>query len=163
MATVLQPRSASTDVISRYKTMSFQMPDSQWTILTALAADFNEDREVGRSLAVPRSERLQELETVAFRVDGDLDAETILRRRLEGILTGIITTRRKLISTGVGEFKGFAIRASQGVCKGIEGEATSKGHGGDDIRRGNEGVGRRVGIITSGEVAIVGCNDFAKR
>lgn len=129
------------------------------SILTALALNLDENREVGGSLAIPRGEGLQELETVTLGVNGNLDARTVLRRRLEGVLAGVVTLGRELITGGVGEFKCLAVRSSQSVRERVEAEVTSKGHGSDDVGRSDEGVRSRIRIITASEVTVVGSDD----
>jgi hypothetical protein len=44
---------------------------------------------------------MEELKTVALRVNCDRNASTVCRRRLEGVLARVIATRRKLIASRV--------------------------------------------------------------
>ena len=105
----------------------------QRILLTALARCLDEDGEVFRGLTVPRGERLEELETVRGGADGDLDAGTVSGRRLEGVLSGVISARRKLIAVGLSELERLAIRTGQAVSERVEGERSTEGHGSNDI------------------------------
>jgi len=66
--------------------------------LTALALDLDQDGQVLGVLAIPLFKGLEELETVARGVNQDLDRETVLGRRLEGILSWVVPTRRELMA-----------------------------------------------------------------
>ena len=142
MSTVLQPRSTSRDVVSR-----------------ALALGLDEDGEVGGGLAIPRLEGLEELETVRLGVNCDLDGRAVGRRRLEGVLAGVVATGRKLVTRGILKLEGLAISTDERVGDGVEGEGAGKGEGGGDVGGGDEGVGGRVGVVTTGEVAVVRGDD----
>lgn len=142
MSTVLQPGATGGNVISR-----------------TLALGLDQDRKVGRGLAVPRLERLEELETVRLRVDRDLDADTVLRRGLEGVLSGIVATGRELIAAGVRELEGFSITADELVGEGVEAETASKSESSDNVRGCNESMSGRVSIVTTSKVAVVGGDD----
>lgn len=135
------------------------MPTRSKWIRTALASNFNQDRQISGGLPIPRLERLQDLETLAVRVNRDLNAHAILWRRLEGILSGIVATGRKFVSRGTREFEGLAIGTNESVGKGVEGEASTERHSGDDIGGGDKGMGSGVRIIASGKVTIVRCDD----
>jgi hypothetical protein len=103
MATVLQPGTTGGDVVSR-----------------ALALDLDEDRNIFRGLAIPRLERLQELKTVGFRVDGDLDGSTVGGRSLESVLTGVVATGRELVAVGSIELELLTVSADEGVSQRVE-------------------------------------------
>lgn len=132
-----------------------------WTVqvirptLTALALDLDEYGEIGGSLAIPRRERLEKLETLRLRVNCNLDGGTVLGRGLERVLTGVVSTRRELKARRVGELEGLAVGTGEGVRERVEPEITSKCHSGDDVGGSDESVGGRVGIIAAGEVAVV--------
>ena len=98
VSTVLQPRTTSRHVISR-----------------ALALNLDQNREVLGVLSIPRSERLQKLETIRLGVNLDLDGDAVLRRGLEGVLSWVIAAGMKLETGGRGEFEGLA-RGSGEVC-----------------------------------------------
>lgn len=129
-------------------------------VLTALARNLDQDREVLGGLAVPRLEGLEELQPVALGVDGNVDGSPVRRGRLEGILTRVVATRGKLVTSGVGELEGLAIGSSKGVGEGVEGEVASEGHGGDNIGGGDKGMRGGVSVVTSGEVTVVGGDDW---
>lgn len=63
MSTVLEPRTTSRNVISCYETMSASqlVIHHNERILTALALNLDQHWQILRGLAIPRSERLQEL------------------------------------------------------------------------------------------------------
>ena len=128
-------------------------------IRTALALDLDEDREIGRGLTIPGLEGLEKLETLRLGVDSNLDAGTVCGRSLEGVLTGVVTARRELVTSWVREFEWFAISALESVRERVEGEITSKSHSSDEIRRGDESMGGRVSIVTTSEVTVVGGDD----
>lgn len=128
--------------------------------LTALALDLDQDREVSRGLSIPRLEGLEKLKTVTRGADSDNNSTTVFRRRLEGVLTRVVSTGRKFIARGVRELEGFAISADKSVGDGVEGEVTSKGHCSHDIGRGNESVRSGVSIVATSEVAVVRSDDW---
>lgn len=127
--------------------------------LTALALDFDQDRKVSGSLAIPRLEGLEKLKTVAGGVDSDGNSSTVFGGRLEGVLTRVVATRRKLVARRVRELEGFAVSAGESVGNGIEGEVTSKGHCSHDVGGGDESVRSRVSIVATSEVAVVRSDD----
>lgn len=128
-------------------------------ILTAFALDLDEDGKVFGGLAIPRLEGLEDLKTVRLGVNGDLDASTISRRRLEGVLARVVATRGKLSTVGGGELEFLAISASQSVSEGVKSEATGESHGRDKVRRGDIGMGGRVSVVAASEVAVVRGDD----
>lgn len=128
-------------------------------LLTALALDLDKDGEIGGGITVPRLEGLEELKAVTLGVNCYLNADTISRRSLEGVLARVVATRGKFIARGVGEFEGLAVSSGKCVSERVEGQATSKGHSGDDIRGSNKGVGGGVGVVTTGEITVVGSDD----
>lgn len=127
--------------------------------LTALAEDLDQDGEVLRFLAVPWLEGLEQLETVGSGADNDVDGSTVLRWGLEGVLAGVVATRRKLVARGIVELEGLAISASERVGQGVEGQVASESHGGDDIGRSDESVSGGVGVVATSEVTVVGGDD----
>ncbi len=130
--------------------------------LTALAEDLDEDRKVRGRLTIPRLEGLEELKTIALGADDDVDAGPVLGRRLEGILTGVVSLRREFVPGGLGELEWLPSGILEGVGQGVEGQVTSKGHGGDDIGGGDEGVRGGVSVISASEVSVVRCNDYGR-
>jgi len=106
----------------------------QYQILTALAFDLDEDWQVGWLLPIPCLERLEELESITFRVNGDGDGSAILWRALVSVLAGIISTRRQLIARRIRKLERFAVSADECVGHRVEGKVASKSHGSDDIR-----------------------------
>jgi len=127
--------------------------------LTALALYLDQNRQILGVFTIPFSKRLEELEAVALGVDDDLDGDTVHRRRLEGVLSWVVSTRRKLKAGRRRKLERRARGGGQRVSEGVEGERTGKGKGGDDIGGSDEGVGGGVGVVTSGKVAVVRGND----
>lgn len=142
MTTVLEPGATSRDVVSR-----------------ALALDLNEDGEILRGLAIPRLERREELETVRLGVNGDLDARTVRRGRLEGVLTRVVAARRELVAGGVGELELLAVCTLQAVRDRVEAEVAGERKRRHDLRGGNKGVRRGVRVVTASEVPVVRGDD----
>jgi hypothetical protein len=106
-------------------------------------------------LAVPFGEGLEELETVGGGRDLDQDGSGVRGRRLECVLTWVVAARREFEARGRRELKGGSGGCCDGVCERIEGEGTSEGECGDDVRRSDESVSGRVGIVTARKVAVV--------
>ena len=125
----------------------------------ALALDLDEDGEVCGSLAVPSLEGLEELETLRLGVDGHLNSETVLGRGLEGVFAWVVTARGKFVTVGGGELEGLAVSTDERVGDGVEAEVSSKGHRGDNIGGSDERVGGRIGVVTAGEITIIGSDD----
>lgn len=130
--------------------------------LTALALHLDQDGEISGGLSIPSPERLKKLETVTRGVDSDSNSSTVYRGWLEGILTRIVSSGRKLIARGVRELEGLAIGADKGIGDRVEGEVTSKGHGGHDVRRGDESMCSGVSIVATSEVTVVRGDDLAE-
>lgn len=127
--------------------------------LTALALDLDQDGQVLGVLAIPLFKRLEELETVARGVNQDLNGETVLGGRLEGILSWVVPTRRELMAGRRRKLERSARGGGERVREGVEGERAGKGEGGDDIGGSDKGVGGGVGVVASGKVAVVRGND----
>ena len=127
---------------------------------TALALDLDQDREISRGLSIPGLEGLEKLEAVARGADSDSNGSTVFGRRLEGVLTRVVSTGRKLVTRGVRELERFAISAGEGVGDRVEGEVTGKGHCSHDIGGGNESVRSGVSIVATSEVAVVRSDDW---
>ena len=64
--------------------------------LTALALYLDQNGQILGVLTIPLSKRPEELEAVALGVDDDLNRDTVLRGRLEGVLSWVVPTRREL-------------------------------------------------------------------
>jgi hypothetical protein len=126
----------------------------------ALALDLDQNREISGGLAVPRIERLEELETVRLGVNSNLDDGAVLGRGLECVLTGIVTAWGKLVATGVLELEELAIAANKIIGDGVKGQAASERESGDDIGRCDESMGGGVGIVTASEVTVVRGEDY---
>jgi len=139
VATVLEPRAGHGDVVGG-----------------GLALSLDQDGAVNSILAIPRSERLEDLETVGSRGDLDGNGRAVLGRSLVGVTAGVVAASRKSIALRRREHELLAIGTNELVLERVEGELAGNGHGNDDIRRGNKSVGSRVAIVTTGEVAVVG-------
>ena len=106
-------------------------------------------------LAIPFGEGLEELETVGGGRDLDRDGGGVRGRRLECVLTWVVAARREFEARGSRESKGDSGGRCDGVCERIEGEGSSERECGDDVRRSDESVSSRVGIVTACKVAVV--------
>ena len=80
-------------------------------------------------------------------------------RMLESVLAGVVATRRKLMTRRVRELERLAIRSHECVRNCVEGEVTGESYCSYDVRRSDEGMGGRVSIVTTSEVAVVGRDD----
>ena len=143
VTTVLQPRSTGGNVVGG-----------------ALALGLDQDGRVNNVLAVPCLERLEELKTVRRGRNGNADGRAVGRGRLESVFTGIVALGRELETLGLAELEVFAVGVLQSVGQGIESEVTGKDHGGDQVGRGDKGVGGGVGIVTSSKVTVVRGDDY---
>jgi hypothetical protein len=159
VSTVFQPGSAGRNVIGCCKLCQEPNGGHGCRVLTAFALDLDEDREIRRSLAVPRVEWLQELQTIRAGVDSNANGSAVARGRLVGVLARVISTGRKFITGWLTELEWLAISTSKSVRQWVEGKTTAIGHSGDDIGRGDESMSSGVGIITTGKVTVVGRND----
>lgn len=99
------------------------------------------------------------MKAVALGVNSNVDRDPVHRRRLICILTGVITTRRELLATGISELEGFAVGASKSVGQWVEAKIARKSKGRDNVRRSHEGVRCRIRVIAAREVAIVRSNN----
>lgn len=64
------------------------------------------------------------------------------------------------MARGVREPEGFAVGTDELVGHGVEAEVAGEREGGDDVGGGDEGVGGGVGVVTAGEVTVVGSDDW---
>lgn len=142
VASVLEPWSTSGDVIGG-----------------ALALYLDQDRAALRVFAVPSRERCEFLKALRLGVDEDIDAVLVSWWWLVGVNTLVIPETRQIFSSWVGEFEGLAVCANQTVCHRVEAKRAGESHGSDDVWRGNERMGGRVGVVSAGEVTVVGCDD----
>jgi hypothetical protein len=86
-------------------------------------------------------------------------SRAVFRRRLEGVLARVIAAGWEFETGGIAEFECLTISTLQRVGKRVEGEVAGEGHGSDDIWGSDEGVGGRVGIVTTREVTVVRGDD----
>lgn len=142
MTTIFQPRATSGDVIRR-----------------ALALDLDQDGHILRCLSIPLIKRLQKLQPIRIGIHSDLHAGPVYRRRLEGILTRVITSGRELKSGGWRKLERSTGGCWQRVSERIEREGATERESRDKIGRGNKCVRCRVGVIAAGKVAVVGGDD----
>src|SRR6266511_4396737 len=125
------------------------------TIRTALALNLNKNGQILRGLAIPRLEGLQQLETIRFGMDCNLNGSGISWGRLEGVFARIISTGWEFKATWSLKFEFFAVRSGKRISERIEGERTAKGESSDNIGRSYECVGARVSVVTASEIAVV--------
>lgn len=123
----------------------------------ALALDQNWD--VSSILAVPLLESGKELQTVTAGGDSNVDTAAVSRGGLVGVTARVVALVGKTVTSGGLQLELLAILVLEGVGNRVEVEGTSNAHGNDKVRRCDEGVGGRVGIVTTGEVTVVGRDD----
>mmetsp|Transcript_32519 Transcript_32519/g.81519 ORF Transcript_32519/g.81519 Transcript_32519/m.81519 type:complete len:453 (-) Transcript_32519:772-2130(-) len=138
VATVLQPGTSRTDVIGG-----------------TLATSLDQHNHLLKIFAIPLVERSQQLKTVAFLIDRNLDARAIRRRSLEGILSWVKATSWQFITMRRRKLELRAIGGLQGVGERVECQITSKCECSGDLRAGHKGVCLFVAIVTAGKVAVV--------
>lgn len=105
------------------------------SLRTALSDGLNQHGSVGDVLTVPLLERSEHLESVGGRGDGDVDGGSVGRRGLEGVLSGVESLRRELLSGRLSELEGLSVGSDEGVGERVEGEGSGEGHGGDDLKK----------------------------
>ncbi len=142
VATVLEPWASHGDVVSG-----------------GLALTLDQDWDVSGILAVPLLESGKELQAVTAGRDGNADAAAISRGGLVGVTAGVVTPVGKTVTGGGLELELLAILVLEGVGKRVEVEGTSNAQGNNKVGRRDEGVGGRVGVVTTGEVTVVGRDD----
>lgn len=109
-------------------------------------------------LAVPLFEGLQPLEPIAVGVDLHLYLGGIHCGLLVQLQAPIVAIFGQLVARGGYEFHIVAV-VLDGVGHGVEGQVPRQSEGRYNFRGGHEGVGSRVTVITSGEVAVVAVDD----
>jgi hypothetical protein len=78
---------------------------------------------------------------------------------LERVLTRIVSPWRQFVPRRIRELEWFAVRANERVRERVESQLAGECECSDDIRRGNEGVGGGIGIVTASEVSVVRRDD----
>ena len=76
-----------------------------------------------------------------------------------GILAGIVAVGGKAVAGGLLELELGSVGRSQEILDWIEVQGTRNRQSHDKVRRSDEGVGGRVGIVTSSEVTVVRRDD----
>lgn len=142
VTTVLQPRASHGDVVGG-----------------GLALALDQDRDASGILAIPLLETSKDLETVTGGSDSDVDALAVGGRSLVGVTAGVVALSRETLTGGGLEHELLAVLVLQLVGERVELEGTGNGHGDDQVGRGDESVGGGVGIVTTGEVTVVGGDD----
>ena len=125
----------------------------------ALALGLHQDRQVVVVVAVPRRERLQQLQALAGRRHLDQHGGSVGRRRGEGVLTGVVALVGQDLTDRCFEQHLGAVGCGDGVGGRIEIEATGQRQGHDGVGRGDEAerVGRAV--VALREVAVERVDD----
>jgi hypothetical protein len=142
MSTVLQPGTGHGDVIGG-----------------GLALSLDKNGEVGGVLAVPGVKRLEELQTVGGGGDGNGDGRAVRRWVLVGVLSWVVSIGGQTHTGWRLELELLAVAAGEFIFGWIEVQSASNSHGNDKVGRCDEGVGGGVGIVTTGEVTVVGRDD----
>jgi hypothetical protein len=112
------------------------------------------------------TEGLEELETLALRINDDRDAGSISRGSLESILSSIkskiisdrvhvspLPLAGKLITIRLLQLELLSVSANQFIGGRVEVKTASEDHGGNQLRAGNKGVGVGVSIVSLGEIS----------
>mmetsp|Transcript_7113 Transcript_7113/g.10670 ORF Transcript_7113/g.10670 Transcript_7113/m.10670 type:complete len:313 (-) Transcript_7113:1449-2387(-) len=122
----------------------------------ALPLRLDQHRAVRRLVrTVPPLKRVQQGQARAVRADHDLQSGAILRGRLEGVLPRVKPTGGQLLPMGGLKPELASTRRGDGVTLGVEGDGPGEGAGGDQLRRGDEGVGLGVAVVALGKVTVV--------
>lgn len=124
-----------------------------------LALSLDENRDVGGVLAVPCLEGLEDLKTIGRGRHGNLDRRPVLGRSLVCVGASVEAVGGKTLAGRGLELELVAVLVLEGVGERVEAEGASNRHGGDQVGGGDEGVGGRVGVVTTGEVTVVGRDD----
>jgi len=119
----------------------------------------DQDRKISGVLAIPSIERLEDLETVRTRRNLDLDGRPVGRRSLVDVLTWVVTICWETGTNGLFELEVLTVGVLEAVGERVEVQSASQGHGDDHVRRSDESVCGRVGVVTTSEVAVVRRDD----
>jgi hypothetical protein len=158
--------------------------DSRDDQRTALAIDFDQKAQRLLVLSRPRREGLDKLNPLAPRTDDEVDGRPVGRREREVLERTDVAGRRGLVAGRFGEAEGpVAGWEGKRVGQRIEGQVAGERHGDDelgrgtsdasaerallvqrsieptDLGRGDEGVRRRIAVLTSYKVAVEGGDD----
>lgn len=87
---------------------------------TTLALNLDKYGQILWGRAIPRREGFQKLKTIGFRIDCNLNRETILWRGLEGILARVISTRREFETGGCLKLELLAVWGRKCVRERVE-------------------------------------------
>lgn len=124
-----------------------------------LALSLDQNWHVESILSIPSLEWLKNLETVRRRRDGDGNVAAVSWWSLVCVLAWVVSVAWKTVTAWLLQLEVLAVLVLKSVGKRVEGQISGKSHGNDDIGRGDEGVGGRVGIVTSSEVTVVRADD----
>ena len=142
VAAVLQPRPAA----------------EMWSVVH-LPWAFIEHRQPEVVLAVPRRERLEQLQAVAGRADLDLDARAVVGRSRERVLAGVVAAGREHLADRRVERDLGAVGRGQRVGRRVEVEPAGERQRHHRVGRRDEA--QRVGraVVALREVAVVRVDD----
>jgi hypothetical protein len=120
-----------------------------------LALALDENWDIVRILSVPGLERRENLETIRGRRHINLHAGTVAWWSLICVFARVESIGWKSGANWGFELKLFAILVFERVGQRIEVERSSNGQRQDEIRRRDECVSRRVGVVSSSKVAVI--------
>ena len=125
----------------------------------ALALGLHQHGQADVVVAVPRRERVEQLQAVAGRRDADLDVAAVGRGRGERVLAGVVAAVGEHFADGGVERDLGAVGSGDRVGGRVEVEAAGERQRDHGVRRGDErqGVGRAV--VALGEVAVERVDD----
>ena len=110
-------------------------------------------------LAVPRRERLEQLQAVAGRADDDLDAGAVLRRGGERVLARVVAAVGEHLADRRVEPDLGAVGRGQRVGRRVEVEPPGQGQRHHRVRRRHEAERLRRAVVALREVAVVRVDD----
>ena len=120
-----------------------------WSVVH-LPLRLQEHGQVDEVVAVPRRERLEQLQPVAVRIDGDLDTAAVGRRRDEAGLAALEAAGRQLLADGL-------VETEVGDRIAVERAGERVGH--HRLRRRHEAQRVGAAVVALGEVAVVRGDD----
>ena len=142
VAAVLEPRPGGRDVVGG-----------------ALALRLHQHDQPGEVLAVPRRERLEQLEAIARRVDHHGDAGAVRRRCRERVDTGVVATLGQHLAHRRLERHLGPVGRGERVVRRVEVEAAGQRQRHHRVGRGDERQRLGRAVVALGEVAVVRVDD----
>ena len=139
---VLEPRTGGRDVVGG-----------------ALALGFHQDGQAEVVVAVPRRERLEQLESIAGRADDHLYIAAVGRRRRERVLARVVAPTREHLAHRWFEHHLGPVIGDDRLRRGVEVECAGQREGDDGVGRGDERERARRTVVALREVPVVRVDD----